>query len=113
RNPGMSEFEQAEEAERYRRSLPAGARARPTSERNDAAVHAVALGRAASRASALGLQRSVGNRAATRVLQGNGAGRRPGSLVQRVGSVITALPDAGTSEHPTIAKGRTNNAAAV
>lgn len=109
----MSEFEHAEEVEARNLSLSARSPARPGIERGEALVHAASLGRVASPASALGLQRSVGNKAATRVLQRNGAGRLGGSLVQRVGPVITALPDAGTSEHPTIAKGRTNDAAAV
>ena len=60
------------------------------------------------------LQRTVGNRAVSRLVAARsrpGRGARPG--VQRVGPILTPAPKAGTSAHPTLTKGGTNNAEAV
>jgi hypothetical protein len=54
----------------------------------------------------LALQRSAGNRAISSQLA-------PRPDVQRVGTVITPSPKSGTSEHPTLSKGASNNAQAV
>lgn len=59
-----------------------------------------------SHASALALQRLAGNRAASRLV----AHRSP---IQRVGAIITAQAKSGTSAHPTLTKGGTNNPEAV
>jgi peptidoglycan hydrolase-like protein with peptidoglycan-binding domain len=63
---------------------------------------------------ATALQRTAGNRAVSRLVE---ARSRPGRAavprVQRVGGIITPAPNAGTSAHPTLTKGATNNPEAV
>jgi peptidoglycan hydrolase-like protein with peptidoglycan-binding domain len=63
---------------------------------------------------AVALQTALGNRALSRLI-----GERPTTgvelvpNVQRVGPIITPPPKAGTSAHPTLSKGATNNPEAV
>lgn len=60
------------------------------------------------------LQRTVGNRAVARLVEArspSGRGAVPG--VQRVGAILSPAPKAGTSAHPTLTKGDTNNPEAV
>ena len=60
------------------------------------------------------LQRRVGNQALTQLFtQRVGDQRVPAMPVQRVGTIISAPAIAGTSQHPTLSKGATNNADAV
>jgi peptidoglycan hydrolase-like protein with peptidoglycan-binding domain len=74
----------------------------------------------------IGLQRAAGNRAVVSLLDDEGPGRdrTPGQappgirksahpIAQRVGPIITPAPKAGTSAHPTLTKGGTNNPEAV
>lgn len=55
--------------------------------------------------SLVGLQQSAGNRAVASLLAAPTA--------QRVGPILTPAPEAGTSVHPTLSKGATNNPEAV
>ena len=57
---------------------------------------------------ALAVQRAAGNRSVSKLI----AARRPLNI-QRVGTIISTKAKAGTSQHPTLTKGGTNDTSAV
>jgi peptidoglycan hydrolase-like protein with peptidoglycan-binding domain len=89
-----------------RRAAPPRA-ARPAS---DLSIAAASQRSALTRNGAIAIQRTAGNQALAAMLS---AQRPPARQVQRVGTIISAPAKKGTSAHPTLQLGGTNNQEAV